>query len=144
LSVPRTLPQSFPRRVQNAVSVSAVQPHTLAETAPHVCGEVHVPHDATDRVTPQLSWAVTPPQFFPSRVQNVASASPVQPHTFAAPPPPHVTPVPEQVPHEGTVRFVPQLSAAVTLPQLLPSREQNAVLFSATHPQTLGETAPQV
>jgi hypothetical protein len=49
-----------------------------------------------------------------------------------------------QVPHEVTVREVLQLSLAVTLPQFLPSLEQNAVLVSATQPQTLAVTAPQV
>jgi hypothetical protein len=75
LSLAVTLPQFFPCRVQNAALVSATQPHTLAVTAPHVCGEVHVPHDVTVRLVPQLSAAVRLPQFFPCREQNVASPS---------------------------------------------------------------------
>jgi hypothetical protein len=35
-----------------------------------------------------------------------------------------------QVPHELTVRAVPQLSVPVTLPQFLPSLEQKVVLLS--------------
>src|SRR4051812_49622269 len=52
------------------------------------------------------------------------------PQTFAAPPPPQVCGE-VQVPHELTVREVPQLSLAVTEPQFLPRREQNVVLVSA-------------
>ena len=48
------------------------------------------------------------------------------------------------MPQEVTVREVAQLSAAVTLPQPLPSLEQNVALLSATQPQTLAVTAPQV
>jgi hypothetical protein len=79
---------------------------------------------------------VTLPQFFPRRVQNAVLLSTGQPHTFAVPAPPHVTPVPEHVPHDATVRDIPQLSAAVTLPQFLPSREQKAVSVSGMQ-QTL-------
>jgi hypothetical protein len=70
----------------------------------------------------------------------------VPPHTLAVPPPPHVCGE-VHVPHELTVRDVPQLSFAVTLPQLSPSRVQNAVLFSAVQdpPQAplSVHTAPQ-
>jgi hypothetical protein len=48
------------------------------------------------------------------------------------PPPPQVAGE-VQVPQELTVREVPQLSLAVTEPQFLPRREQNAVLVSAVH-----------
>ena len=53
-----------------------------------VGGPVLMPH--------QLSFAVTLPQFLPSRVQNAAFASATQllPHTFAVPAPPHVCGVP--------------------------------------------------
>src|SRR6185436_10076212 len=64
---------------------------------------------------------------------------PPPPQTLAVPPPPQVCGE-VQVPHEDTVRLVPQLSLAVTLPQFLPSREQNAVLLSGVQvppPQTL-------
>jgi hypothetical protein len=129
LSAAVTLPQFFPSREQNTGSVSAVQPHTLATDGvapPHVCGAVHVPQFTAVRVVPQLSAAVTLPQFLPRREQNVVLFSAVQPHTFAVPPPPHVTPVPEHVP-QVTVLLAPQLSGAVTAPQFFPSRVQNAV-----------------
>jgi hypothetical protein len=51
---------------------------------------LHVPHEATVRLAPQLSVFVTLPQFLPSRAQNVVSFSAVHPHTFATPPPAHV------------------------------------------------------
>ena len=58
------------------------------------------------------------------------------------------------VPQLATVREVPQLSAAVTVPHVLLSREQNAVFVSALQPhwfvaaevgpgrQTLGPSSP--
>ena len=50
LSVPMTWPQFLPTLVQNAVSLSAVQPHTFAvPPPPQVCGELHMPHEATMR-----------------------------------------------------------------------------------------------
>jgi hypothetical protein len=105
--------------------------HTLAV---QICGEVQVPHEATVRLVPQLSFAVTPSQFFPRRVQNVASLSAVHPHTLAAPPPPQVWGV-VHVP-QSVVRDVPQLSAAVRLPQFLPCRVQNVALLSGVQPHT--------
>ena len=133
LSLAVTPPQFLPSREQNAVSVSAEQPQTLALPPPaHVCGEVHVPHELTVRDVPQLSLAVTPPQFLPSREQNAVSVSAEQPQTLALPPPAHVCGE-VHVPHELTVRDVPQLSLAVTPPQFLPSREQNAVSVSGLH-----------
>ena len=54
-------------------------PHTLGvPPPPHDAGAVHAPHDVTVRVMPQLSGAVTVPQFLPRREQNAASASGVQ------------------------------------------------------------------
>jgi hypothetical protein len=116
LSVPTTLPQSLPSREQNVASSSGVQPQTLADSAPHVCGKLHVPHDATVRVAPQLSLAVTSPQLRWSRVQNAGSNSPVQPHTLVLP----QTVGSAHVPHVS-VRDTPQLSSAVTVPQFFPS-----------------------
>jgi hypothetical protein len=146
LSVPVTVPQFLPSLVQNAVSVSAVHaawPQTFAvPPPPHVAGAVHDPQETTVRLAPQLSGAVRPPQFFKSRPQNAASDSGAQPQRFA-PPPPQVTPVPEQVPQLATVRPVPQLSAAVTEPQFFPRREQNVVSLSAVHPQTFAVLLPQ-
>lgn len=46
------------------------------------------------------------------------------------------------MPHDATVREAPQLSGAVTVPQFLLVRAQNAASVSATQPQTL--LAPQV
>jgi hypothetical protein len=88
------------------------------------------------RVVPQLSVPDSWPQFFPSREQNVAFGSGVQPHTFATPPPPHVKIVPGQMPHDNTVRDTPQLSFSVTAPQFFPTRVQNAV--SVSRAQTNG------
>jgi hypothetical protein len=112
LSFAVTLPQFFPTRVQNAAFVSAPQPHTLAMPAPpHVCGDMHVPQFITVREAPQLSLAVTLPQFFPTREQNAEFVSGTQfgPHTFAVPPPPHVCGI-VHVPQFITVRVMPQLS----------------------------------
>jgi hypothetical protein len=143
LSAAVTLPQFLPSREQNAASPSYVQPHTFAVPPPaHVCGDAHVPHGVTVRLVPQLSAAVTLPQFFPSRVQNGASPSYVQPHTLAVPPPAHVTPVPLHVPHEAAVRAPPQLSVPVTLPQFFPSRLQNAVSPSYVQPHTFAVPPP--
>jgi hypothetical protein len=44
---------------------------------------VHVPQ-ATVRLVPQLSAALTDPQVLPSRKQNTALSSGVQAHAFAA------------------------------------------------------------
>jgi hypothetical protein len=137
LSLAVTLPQFFPRREQNDAFVSGVQlvPHTLVvPPPPHVCGEVHVPQELTVRDAPQLSLAVTLPQFFPRREQNDASVSGVQlaPHTLAVPPPPHVC-GDAHVPQELTVRDAPQLSLAVTLPQFFPRRVQNDTSVSGVH-----------
>jgi hypothetical protein len=126
LSAAVTLPQVLPSRVQNAASVSAVQPHTLV--ALHVCGAVHVPHDAV-REVPQLSFAVTLPQVLPSRAQNAVRLSALHVQTLLAA---HVLGA-VHVPHD-TVREAPQLSAPVTFPQFLARRAQNAVALSATHP----------
>jgi hypothetical protein len=143
LSFAVTPPQFLPSREQNAPSLSVVQLHTFGvPLPPHVDGEVHVPHEATVRPDPQLSLAVTPAQFFPSLEQNAVSVSVVHPHTFAVPPPPHVAPVPAQVPHDATVRVEPQLSSPVTFPQFLPRRAQNAASLSAAHPHTFAVPPP--
>jgi hypothetical protein len=143
LSDAATFPQFLASRLQKAWSASAVQPHTFAvPPPPHVLGDEHVPHETTVRLAPQLSEAVTLPQFLPSLVQSATSVSAVQPQTLAAPPPPQVTPVPLHAPHEATVRFAPQLSDAVTLPQFLPSLLQNATSVSAVQPQTLAAPPP--
>jgi hypothetical protein len=101
-------------------------PQTLAVPPPaQVAGDVHVPQLMV-RATPQLSVPAKESQFLPCRLQNTASVSGAQPQTFG-PPPPQITPVPEHVPHEATVRRVPQLSITlVRPPQFLPSRLQSA------------------
>jgi hypothetical protein len=102
-----------------------VQAHTLAE---QTLGAAHVPQ-FTVRLTLQLSFAVTPLQVLPSRAQNVASVSPVQPQTFAVPPPPQV--LGEVQAPQLTDRPTPQLSVPVTVPQFLPYLVlQNVVLPS--------------
>ena len=42
---------------------------------PQVAGDVQVPHELTVREVPQLSFAVTEPQFLPRREQKAASVS---------------------------------------------------------------------
>jgi hypothetical protein len=127
------------------VSPPLVQPHTLrVPPPPQVWGEVHgvpKPQSATVRVVPQLSVPVTRSQFLPSRLQNAGSVSGTQTeHTLGLPPPPQtwgeVHGVPK--PQSRTVRGLPQTSFAVTVPQFLPSRVQNAVSLSveALQPQT--------
>ncbi len=84
VSVPLTAPQFFPSRVQNAASVSATQPHTLATPPPpHVWGLAQVPHDATERGLPQLSVPLTAPQLLPRRLQNAPFPSAEQLQTLA-------------------------------------------------------------
>jgi hypothetical protein len=46
------------------------------------------------------------------------------------------------VPHDATVRAVPQLSAPGTVPQFLPYRAQKAASVSGVQPQTLGVPPP--
>src|SRR5262245_31493021 len=54
-------------------------PQTFAvPPPPHVCGDVHEPQELTVRLVPQLSFAVTVPQFFARREQNALSLSGVQ------------------------------------------------------------------
>ena len=78
LSLLVTGPQFFPRRVQNWALVSGAQPQTLGvPPPPQVWGAVQEPQ-FTVRETPQLSLAVTGPQFFPRRVQNRALVSGTQ------------------------------------------------------------------
>jgi hypothetical protein len=140
LSLNVTVPQSLPRRVQNSASVSAVQPHTPLE--PHTWGAVHVPHEVIERASPQLSLSRTLPQFLPRRVHIAALVSAAQPHTLFTPPPPHVTPVPEHVPHEATVRDAPQLSLTVKVPQSLLRRAHNVASPSGVQPHTFGVPPP--
>lgn len=88
-----------------------------------------------------MSTSDTVPQFFPSREQNVALFSGVQAQTFGVPPLPQVCAA-LQVPQLATVRSAPQLSGAVTEPQFLPRREQKAASVSAPQPQMFAAPAP--
>jgi hypothetical protein len=141
LSAAVTPPQFFPSLLQNAGFVSLEHAQTFGvPLPPHVWGDVHVPHETTVRLAPQLSVPVTPPQVFPSRMQNAESVSGVQlagPHTLDAP----QTSGETHVPHAAT-RMLPQLSVADTLPQFFPCLAQNAPSVSATHPQTLTVPPP--
>src|SRR5688500_12936801 len=68
----------------------------------------------------------------PARVLPGASASYIAtplPQRPTMPPPPQVCPV-AQAPQDETVRVRPQLSVAVTEPQLRPSRRQKVALLS--------------
>jgi hypothetical protein len=58
----------------------------------------------------------------------VASLSGVQPHTLLAP---QTGVGSAHVPHEVTVRAVPQLSVPLTVPQFFPRRAQKATSLSA-------------
>src|SRR5438132_1257986 len=119
------------------VWVGAQPPQTFAlPPPPQVCGAVQLPQVAAVREAPQLSVPVTLPQFLLSAAQNAASLWGVQPQTLAVPPPAQVCGA-VQLPHEEAVRAAPQLSVPVTLPQFLPSAEQNAVSLSGVQPQTL-------
>jgi hypothetical protein len=98
------------------------------------------------RIVPQLSDAVTVPQFLPSRLQKAASASGAQQLFGIGAPAPSQICVPLQLP-QLAVRMMPQLSAAVTVPQLFPRRAQKAVSVSFVQPHTfgtLGLPPPQV
>jgi hypothetical protein len=124
------------------VSVSATQftgPHTLP--ALQTSGVVQLPQEATVRLVPQLSAAVTAPQFLPSRLQKAVFVSAAHAHAFVAL---HVAGG-VHVPQTATVRDAPQLSFAVTLPQALPSRLQKAASLSAAHVVTppLPPTPPE-
>jgi hypothetical protein len=134
LSLPATVPQFLPLAVQKAASVCGVQPHTFGVLRPHVHPVAHAPHP-TVREPPQLSFAVTLPQFLPCAVQKAGSPWYVQPHTFAVTRP-QVHPVAQEP--QPTVRDAPQLSLAVTLPQFLPCAVQKAGSPWYVQPHTFG------
>jgi hypothetical protein len=86
------------------------------------------------REEPQLSVAVSTPQFACSREQKVASDSGEQLHTLLVL---QTWPV-AQGPHDVVVvRLIPQLSMPVKVPQVLPSRLHMARSVSLLQ-QTLG------
>ena len=106
--------------------------HTLL--AEQVLGAVQVPHSAV-RLAPQLSVAVTEPQFLPRRLQKAASVSGAQ----------------QTLGRAGAgggagaagaaVRVTPQLSVPLTVPQFLPRRLQKAALLSGVQAEG-GELDP--
>jgi hypothetical protein len=107
---------------QACAAVSGVQAQT--PEAAHIWPVGHVPQAI---VPPQP--LVTVPQFLTP--QACAAVSGVQAQTLGVPAPPQVcgaTHVPQL-----TVRRLPQLSRALTVPQFLPRREQNRALLSRVH-----------
>jgi hypothetical protein len=121
-------PQFRPYAEQNVWSDQAMQHAFAVQTL----GALHVVLVAvpqfTCRVRPQLSAALMVPQFALWAAQNVVSDSGMQQTLFVQT---------SGVPHavfvampQSTVRVTPHLSAAVRLPQFLPSRPQNALSLS--------------
>lgn len=133
LLVAVTDPQVACSRAQNWESVSSTHPH--APLALQVLGAAHVPQEATVRLKPQLSAAVTAPQTLPMRAHIWGSVSGVQ-HTLTglAGACAHSRPAPQA--EHGTT--VPQLS--VTLPHF---PEQVVDVGLRVQPQTLAVVAPQ-
>ena len=78
-------PQFLPSREQKLVLVSGAQPHRLGVTPPQVCVPLQEPQEVTERDAPQLSVAVTGPQFAFARVQNAGSLSGAQLQTRLEP-----------------------------------------------------------
>jgi hypothetical protein len=114
--------------------VHVVEPQLFAAHAPpHVVDPVHVSAQASVRVAPHRSTAVIDPQaaMFALHSSSVVSGS--QPHTFDEPHAVSIAHVPQVA-----VRCAPQLSSAVSSPQLAPSREQNVASDSAWHPGGVG------
>jgi hypothetical protein len=66
----------------------------------------------------------------------------MQPQAFARPPPPHVAPVPEQVPHDDTGRTAPQRSTAEMAPHVAAFAVHSSASVSAEQPQTLATPPP--
>ena len=85
-------------------------------------GLLQVPHEATVRRRPQLSFALRAPQSARCHAQNSAFDWLTQPQTFASPSPPQVK-GDEQVP-QLPVRASPQSSTQLTLPQSKPRSSQ--------------------
>jgi hypothetical protein len=112
LSVPLVLPHCTPSLEQKLDSLSGVHPHTFGVPAPPQVTPMplHVPQS---NVPPQPSPTLS--QFAP-RAAHVLG---VQPHTFTTPPPAQVCGA-VQVPHATLLRRLPQLSAALMVPQSFP------------------------
>jgi len=121
-----TVPHCLPCRAQNAASVSLVHEQRLLAVQTTPTGQVP---QTTVRVAPQLSVAMTAPHCLPCRAQNAASVSGVQEQTLFV----LQTVGAVHLPQLDTVRRMPQLSLAVTVPQFFPSRAQNRALLSRVH-----------
>lgn len=134
LSVAITEPHVLPSRVQNAELLSATQPHT--PLPPQVCGAVQVPQLVIVRVVPQLSAAVTEPQFLTRREHICVSLSGVQQTLgeVAGDCAQTWLPVQAEVPQSTEA---PQLS--LTTPHL---PEQVTDIALRVHPQMFAVTAP--
>jgi len=147
LSVVLNRPQFLPASLHNTAFVFGVHPHTPGvPPPPHVTPVplhgVPNPQSAMLRVPPQLSVVLNGPQFLPASLHNTASVFGVQPHTPGVPPPPHVTPVPLQVPHDAMLRRVPQLSVVLNGSQFRPAVAQSCSFVFGPQPHTPGVPAP--
>jgi hypothetical protein len=114
LSIPVQLPHWALFAAQRAASGSGTQAHVLGAVAPHWPPFAHNPQ-STVRSVPQLSGDVSEPHWAPALRQSSASGSGLHPHTLGVTAP-HWSPA-GQLP-QLTVRWVPQLSAAVSEPQV--------------------------
>jgi hypothetical protein len=142
LSASAGAPQATLYAAQSAASDSGVHPQTLTDPLPPHDWPVPVqPPQSGVRAVPQRSVAEIAPHCAPLFAQSAASDSGVQPHWFGVLPPPQVTPVPEHVPQLGE-REAPQLSVAVSVPQLAPCAEQSVASLSGVQPHWLGIPAP--
>ncbi len=96
---------------------------------------------STERLTPQLSRALSAPQDCPRREQNeafVSETQPLTPQMFLIPPMLQEA-LPAQLP-QLTVRGTPQLSRVETGPHVLPSRKQKTESFSGWQQLSMGPT----
>lgn len=135
LSVALNEPQVLPNLEHIAAFVSGVQTQLFPEQLSLL---LHEPQLDTVRAAPQLSVPERDPQTAPWRVQKLASLSGVQAHWLFALQLVGAVHAPQLL----TVRCMPQLSRLVTVPQVLPKREQKAALDSGWQAQVL--FAPQL
>lgn len=115
LSGPLACPQVWFSRAQNRASVSLAQQPVgpqMGALAPHV------PQSTTVRCRPHESMPVSVPQVRPERAQNAASASGMQQVPAFASHTPDEPATTAQVPHEETVRKVPQRSIVERAPHV--------------------------
>ena len=142
--MPSGLQQVAPQvPLQHSPAQAHEPPLPTQAPAPHepplqTWGQLQLPQ-FTVREVPQLSGAVLLLQFFPRREQKVVFDSGVQTQVLVALQVSAGATV--QVPQLATVRDTPQASLAVTGPQFLPRRRQNATSVS-WQPQVLAMPAP--